>query len=148
MKRVLVCGCRWLGDRKSILESHQYSEVNLLFAIHRKFFYDTCDTILTEWGITNPTVISGGANGADTLAIEWGEDRGYVVEKYPALWRVEGTYNPKAGIERNAIMVDRADQVIAFWDYVSRGTKDSILRTEQSGKPLHIVDIRRFKLNL
>lgn len=144
MTLVLICGTRWFGDRKSIMESHQYSQVELLLAIHRKFFRDTCNLLLQD--VENPVIISGMAPGADTLAVEWVKDKDYPVEPYPAQWRVDGVYNPKAGIERNGVMVDRADRVIAFWDYVSRGTKNSIERTEKAEKPLEIIDIRRFKL--
>jgi len=144
MTRVLICGCRWFGDRKSIMESHQYRQVDYLLAMHRKFFWDACDLLLGDVEVS--AIISGMAPGADTLAVEWAKRKGYPIDPYAAKWRVNGVYNPKAGIERNGVMVAQADQVIAFWDLVSRGTKNSVERTEKCGKPLDIVDIRRFNL--
>lgn len=40
---------------------------------------------------------------------------------------------------RNGWIIADADQVVAFWDGASRGTKDSIERARKLGKPLHIV---------
>lgn len=126
------------------MESLYYEQVDYLLSLHRKFFNDVCDILLQ--GFDRPTIISGAARGVDTLAIEHANQHGYAVDPYPAKWRVNGVYDKGAGIKRNGVMVEQADHVIAFWDYVSRGTKDSITRTEKCGKPLDIVDIRRFRL--
>ena len=44
-----------------------------------------------------------------------------------------------AGVIRNRQIVDHCDQVIAFWDGKSRGTKSSIDYAKKLGKPVLIV---------
>lgn len=71
-------------------------------------------------------VIEGGANGADWHAGLAAIQRGIAVKVVEPNWRPNGVYNPRAGFERNKVMVDEADCVVAFWNGFSRGTLDSI----------------------
>lgn len=71
-----------------------------------------------------PVLISGGARGADSAAVEYGK-RAWNLEAivFPAEWDKHGT---KAGFIRNKLIVDAADFIVAFWDGESRGTKLTI----------------------
>ncbi len=76
-------------------------------------------------------VISGGARGADALAARFAGRCGLPLEVIPADWKRHGR---KAGPVRNAEIVERADVLVAFWDGLSRGTRDSITRARLAGK--------------
>lgn len=76
-------------------------------------------------------VISGGARGADTLAARFAGRYGLLLEVIPADWK---KYSRNAGLVRNAEIVERADVLVAFWDGLSRGTRDSITRARLAGK--------------
>lgn len=85
-------------------------------------------------------IISGGAKGADSLAVEWAKDYGMPYLVFPALWHDPdtGEHNKGAGFKRNVDIVRQADMVLAFWDGESRGTKHTIEMSEQLGKPVRI----------
>lgn len=106
----------------------------------------------TEWTQSGPIrarlrllprgtkVISGMARGADRIAAEIADGMGFEVIEMPAFWRTGGTYNPKAGFERNLRMLDRKpDLVIAFWNGVSGGTQHTIDNARRRGIDTEIV---------
>lgn len=83
-------------------------------------------------------VLSGCATGIDTLAIQWARMNGIPINKFPALWKADGRYDPYAGHKRNEEMAKNADALIAVWDGVSRGTKDMIRRAENHKLEIYI----------
>lgn len=68
-------------------------------------------------------IISGGAKGADRLGEEYAEKYGIKLTRYKANWV---KYGKQAGIVRNSQMAKEGDALIAFWDGMSRGTKNMI----------------------
>ena len=85
----------------------------------------------------SPTqIISGGAKGADALAERYAAEHDIELIVYKADWKQFGR---GAGVIRNRQIVDHCDQVIAFWDGKSRGTKSSIDYAKKLGKPVLIV---------
>lgn len=72
-------------------------------------------------------VISGCASGVDTLAMEWAQEFGIPVRRFPADWR---NYGVSAGPRRNTAMADyvktKGGLLLVLWDGKSRGTKDMI----------------------
>ncbi|ASD52005.1 GTP-binding domain [Pseudomonas phage PspYZU05] len=94
-------------------------------------------------------IISGGANGADTLAKQYAELRGYEFEEYPANWddlsapckiayKNGKPYNKLAGLNRNKILRAYADLVIGFWDGVSPGTAEMLKESYKSQIQVHV----------
>ncbi|MBR3881071.1 MAG: DUF2493 domain-containing protein [Mailhella sp.] len=81
------------------------------------------------------SVISGGARGADALAVRFARKFGLPLEIVNADWETHGR---KAGPLRNTEIVRRADAVAAFWDGHSRGTRDSIAKARMAGKRIVI----------
>ena len=77
------------------------------------------------------TVISGGARGVDSWAVEEAIKAGLETEVFPADWKL---YGKSAGYRRNSQIVAAADKVIAFWDGKSRGTKHSMDLADKEGK--------------
>lgn len=86
----------------------------------------------------NAVVISGNASGVDATAEAAALLRGLQVESFPADWHPNGTYDPSAGIRRNADIIAAANEVAAFHYKNSRGTQNSINRAREAGLPLQI----------
>lgn len=80
-------------------------------------------------------VVSGGAPGVDIVAQTAAQDEGLGVKVFAADWNRLGK---AAGMIRNQEIVDYADEVVAFWDGSSPGTKDTINRANWARKPLTI----------
>ena len=80
-------------------------------------------------------VVSGGANGADTLGRIWAEANSIPIKEFIPDWKM---YGGRAGILRNHSIIDAADVVFAFWDGKSNGTRHSIKIAKEKGKQIHI----------
>ena len=83
------------------------------------------------------TVISGCAQGADTLGAEWAATHHIAIQTFPAYWNV---YGKTAGFIRNAEMGEYADALIAFWDGKSKGTAHMIKTMKRNNKPYWVYD--------
>jgi hypothetical protein len=68
-------------------------------------------------------IVCGMARGADTLGEQYGKQRGYKINYFPADWK---TFGKSAGYIRNQEMAENADALVAFWDGKSRGTANMI----------------------
>ena len=82
-------------------------------------------------------VVSGGATGADMLGAHWAEAVGLPLTEHFPDWEKDGK---AAAFIRNALIVDDADIIIAFWDGESRGTIDTIKKAKAKGKLVYVVD--------
>ena len=83
-------------------------------------------------------VVSGAAQGADSLGEKWALENNIKTLIFPADWNKHGK---KAGFIRNEDIIKNCDACIAFWDGVSKGTKHSISLCEKYNKPVKIVII-------
>ncbi len=82
------------------------------------------------------TIVSGGALGPDLVAEKAAKRRGLPTLIFLADWKAE----PKeAGAIRNQTIVDHADEVVAFWDGISKGTAITIRKAKAAGKPVTII---------
>ena len=82
--------------------------------------------------------VSGGCpRGPDHFAEIFAESYNLPIKIFPAEWNKHGK---AAGFIRNSDIVDYSDEVIAFWDRKSHGTKDTIKKAESQGKQVIIVD--------
>lgn len=86
-------------------------------------------------------IVSGGARGADSLAVEWATERGMPYLVFPALWKnpETGEHDRGAGFRRNRYIVQYSDIVMAFWDGKSGGTANSLEIAKQLNKPVRII---------
>ena len=82
------------------------------------------------------TIISGGAEGIDTIAWEWALENHIEIIVHKPNYNTHGKW---AALRRNDIIVDEADKIIAFWNGKSTGTKYVIDRAKKMNKPLEIV---------
>ncbi len=89
-------------------------------------------------------IISGGADGADTVAAEYaaGVDHIEMVEHLPDINR----FGVSAFNMRNTTIVDDCDVLFAFWDGKSGGTKDSIKQGIAQQKPIYVYNYNKHKV--
>lgn len=115
--RVIIAGTRYFNDYSLLKET-----TDRLLA----------DKITAGYSIV---IVSGGCAGADLLGERYAKENGYSIDRYPAEWK---KYGKKAGIMRNAVMADNADALIAYWDGISRGTKNMIDEARKRGLAVRI----------
>ena len=101
--------------------------------------YELLKSVLDEYPPF--TVVSGGAEGTDTLVERYADEKGYGKLIFPALWK---KYGKKAGPIRNKQIVNESDQIIAFWDGTSKGAQNIIGYAQRKGVPARII---RFQSN-
>lgn len=85
-------------------------------------------------------IISGGATGADSLAERYASEHNIPFICFNADWK---TYGKRAGPMRNKQIVHSATELVAFWDFKSSGTKNSIEEARKARVPVRIIDIRK-----
>lgn len=79
-------------------------------------------------------IVSGGARGVDTVAIEAAKEAGLKTKVFPANWDL----GKSAGYKRNKQIVDYVDGLCAFWDLSSRGSAHSISLAVEKGIPVYV----------
>lgn len=96
--------------------------------------YELLKETLKKYNID--VIVSGGAEGADSLAEKYALDNNIPLIIFLPDWKQKGK---KAGFLRNIKIVEACDGLIAFWDGESRGTKHSIDLAKKNYKFLEIV---------
>ena len=81
-------------------------------------------------------IVSGGARGADALGERFADAHDLAMVRFPADWDKHGK---AAGHIRNAQMADYGTHLIAFWDEVSRGTKNMIENARKRGLQVRVI---------
>lgn len=89
------------------------------------------------------TIVSGGAVGADTMAYEWAQERNIQTlifkPRYKDYPRNVRHWMPAK--DRNTSIVENSDLVIAFWDMVSNGTKDTIEKSVEKCLKVYVYNL-------
>ncbi len=84
------------------------------------------------------TIISGGADGIDTLAEQYADvhrlSKHIIRPRYDLYGRI-------APIKRNEQMVDMADAVLVIWDGHSKGTQYTLKYATKTNKPITLIQI-------
>lgn len=93
---------------------------------------------LSHFKITE--VVSGCAQGPDTIGQMWASNAGIPIKKFPADW---DRFGKAAGIIRNTEMAKYAEALIAVWDTQSKGTEFMIAAARKLGlkvfvHPVHL----------
>ena len=84
------------------------------------------------------TVISGGADGVDSLAEQYADQ--HRLSKYIIRPRYD-LYGRAAPLKRNEIMIDMSDAVLVIWDGKSKGTQYSIKYAKKRDKPTTLIQL-------
>lgn len=82
-------------------------------------------------------IVSGGARGVDTAAAAAARARGLEVVVYLPDWK---KFGQSAGFLRNETIVQDSDEIVAFWNGRSNGTRHSIGLARRNGKRVRIFD--------
>jgi hypothetical protein len=80
-------------------------------------------------------IISGGAVGADSLGLMYARDNGIYAKVFLPEWEK----GKQAGFDRNTLIAEAADVVLAFWDGKSNGTADTIAKARALKKTVIVV---------
>lgn len=86
-------------------------------------------------GDSDIKIISGMADGADTLAIRFADEFELTRILFPANWK---QHHRMAGFLRNEDMMEVATHLVAFWDGKSKGTQHIIELTKKKCIPYRI----------
>ena len=81
-------------------------------------------------------IISGGAKGADSLSERWARENNIETQIFKPMWE---KFGKQAGYLRNKDIVLGSEQVIAFWDNISKGTLHSINIADHHEIPYKVV---------
>ena len=84
-------------------------------------------------------IISGGANGIDTLAEKYADE--HRISKHIIRPKYH-LYKKSAPIKRNKEMVVLADAVLVIWDGESNGTLSTINYSKENNKPITVVNLK------
>lgn len=85
-------------------------------------------------------IVSGGARGVDTCAANYARRHRLKLTEFLPDYE---TYGKIAPLMRNLEIIDYADEVYAFWDGMSRGTKFVIENCKRKKKKIRIFMIKR-----
>ena len=85
-------------------------------------------------GVTE--IVSGGAKGVDTCAKKYAEEHGLKITEFLPEY---DKYARAAPLRRNMQIIDYADEVLAFWDGHSKGTKFVIDNCKKKNKKVIVV---------
>jgi len=94
--------------------------------------------LLTFYPNEGTEIVSGGAQGVDTMAEIYAKDHNIPMKVFEADW---DQYGRAAGPIRNTKIVERADQIIAFLEEGSKGTANTITQAKQMGVPVTVIHI-------
>jgi predicted Rossmann fold nucleotide-binding protein DprA/Smf involved in DNA uptake len=96
--------------------------------------YEKVKEVLKDADISK--IVSGGADGADSLGEKYAKEHDIELVTYLPDWK---QYGKAAGMIRNKLIINDADVVIAFWDGVSKGTANSINLAKKQKKKLIVI---------
>jgi hypothetical protein len=93
-------------------------------------FWDcaVCDNAIERSGFKITEIVSGGAQGADALGVQWARLHGIPMRHFPAQWKEHGR---AAGPIRNRKMAEYADALIALPG--GRGTANMVAEARKRG---------------
>ncbi len=101
--------------------------------------YDLLEDTLNSYSKID-LIISGGAKGADHLAEKYAKSKNIELKVFKPNW---SKHKRGAGQERNKLIVEACDELLAFWDGQSKGTNFTIGYAEKINKCVNIVDFAR-----
>jgi len=88
-------------------------------------------------------ILSGGAEGADTMAERYAEENNIDFLEIIPNWE---RYGNIAGMLRNTEIVNCCDEALVFWNYHSRGTMDTVNKLFKSKRNFIVYDYNKKEL--
>lgn len=81
-------------------------------------------------------IVSGGAKGIDTCAHAFATENGIKLTEFLPDYK---SYGRAAPLKRNLEIIDYADEILAFWDEKSKGTKFVINAAKKQNKKVTVI---------
>jgi hypothetical protein len=104
-----------------------------------EFVRDKIDELMIKHNLKPILIISGGADGIDKHAKDYAKEKGIeLLEHKPDYDKYPGYLAP---LMRNDLIARDNDVMIAFWNQISKGTKDVTDKQTNLDKDLIIVKI-------
>lgn len=100
--------------------------------------YNAVLTALFLSPFTPSVIVSGNARGVDLLGERYAEEFGLPVDRYPVTPQEWKTIGKSAGHQRNRVMAENADALLAIWDGKSPGTKGMVEITKKKNLPVFV----------
>ena len=85
-------------------------------------------------------IVSGGAMGVDTCARKYAREKGLKLTEFRPDYALHGRQAP---LIRNIQIIDYCDQLFAFWDGRSNGTRFVIRNCRKRGKPVRVFLLKK-----
>lgn len=146
MSRIIWNEGEWLGGVDLYFDQYDVVQVETTYKViiaggrdfnNYELLCQKVDSILSKKLNTEIIeIVSGMANGADTLGVEYAKKRFLTYSEKPADWV---KYGKAAGFKRNAEMASYANACICFWDGKSKGTKHMIDLAKKHNLDLRII---------
>ena len=96
------------------------------------------DIDLDKYLPKNATEIgSGGAKGVDSLARNYAKKKGLKLSEFLPEYE---KYARAAPLKRNDLIIEYADEVVAFWNGKSKGTAYVISKCKKQGKKITVYE--------
>ena len=114
-----------------IAGSRDFNDYNLL--------RDAVNYYLASRNLTEVTIVSGKARGADTLGEQYAREKGFPVLEFPADWN---RYGKSSGHIRNRQMGDISHGLVAF-DMGTPGTKGMIDYAQSQGLNVLVITCKK-----
>lgn len=131
MTKIAVVGSRTYPHTKERYDKLDENERLEALAVGVGLVRAVINAFPTEWEI-----ISGGAKGPDSWGVDCAAERGMQTTVIRPDW---GLYGRGAGFRRNKEIVEKADEVLAFWDGESKGTQHTIKYAVEQTVPIHVI---------
>lgn len=131
MRKIAVVGSRTYPHTKERYENLSDNEKLEALAVGVALVQAHVNAFPVEW-----EVVSGGARGPDTWGVDCARERGLTTHVYTPEW---DKYGKGAGFKRNKTIVENSDEVLAFWDGESNGTKHTVKYAVERQVPVHVV---------
>ena len=116
--------------RLGIVGSREFLDYSLLAG--------TVDNFVEKTKIKVEKIISGGAKGADSLAVRYASEHGYPMVEFKPDY---GLYGRGAPLKRNTTIVENSDIVLAFVTASSKGSWDAIRKAQAQNKIVRIYNV-------
>ena len=110
--------------------------------LNQKQVLQVIEQVIQKSNSTITTVVTGGANGVDSIAEYYARANKLNVEVYYPLYK---KYGKRAPLIRNNEIVKNCDAVLAIWDGVSKGTAYTINKAKRENKKVMVVSLKAAK---
>jgi predicted Rossmann fold nucleotide-binding protein DprA/Smf involved in DNA uptake len=100
------------------------------------------EQVITKSKTPVTTIVTGGANGVDSIAEYYAKMSDINIEVY---YPVYSQYGKRAPLIRNNEIIKNCDGVLAIWDGESNGTAYTIRKAKKENKPVMVVELEAAK---